>query len=638
MGIFRSIGKLFRPKEEYTDFTSGSEDKIDTVENSHGRFGYSKSNPIPVARSNGETVYLSALRCSCNQPFTFHRVGSVGSGPDGHIIDEYDLICKTGKHKVVLYMDMYHSGQSDLIPEGLTKAEPEDIEPRQELPMNSGINSKNAEEEDHINLRQLLKREFDIDYPISGGIGNSLDNPIVIHKQDHNDYSEVQSEIISLLDLRKGVELDVIRQKFFNYNDRTLNHLIIETNETAENDGYSQTASYYFDITEFEPPSDDDSAWIWEPPVRNSERLKPNVFSVLDGLVKLYLQMPLRGWWWRNEDYIEGNIKGSIFRAYIEHEEQGAYIIVVDATNDPTEPDVSTLEHYDVAKIDKYLEEELRKGLPADGREIIQWMSSHLEQSEKGKELTTAYIERQDGGDFQYMVVRHKVKGRKLVMMGCFDIAKKEILAAPIIYAIRHMGIDSDDVVHKENNVEQTTKMISIEKIVSKESPRQILAEHFKSLGGELPIRGGWGYTKKDACIIDKNDPVVDPELPFDGGSIEYIFVEKRIYEEMIIFRPENDRFSGIRWNRLKQELIHDGDRVFDKLVFEITAFSDKDWEELKTEYEGPDGYGNPNFDLAAHEKKRQEKMIHFIGEFWFDITSFYGQGVVTTYNKTGER
>lgn len=162
--------------------------------------------------------------------------------------------------------------------------------------------------------------------------------------------------------------------------------------------------------------------------------------------------------------------------------------------------------------------------------------------------------------------------------------------------------------------------------INGKESPREILAADFKLLNGGLPIRGGWGYTKLDACIIDKNDPLVDPSLPFDGVSVEYVFVEKRIYEEMIIFRPDGEKFSGIRWNLEEQNLLHEAERSFERFVFEITAFSENDWEELKAEFGGPQGYGTPSFDAEAHEKKRQEKMMHFTREFWFDITSFYGK------------
>jgi hypothetical protein len=174
--------------------------------------------------------------------------------------------------------------------------------------------------------------------------------------------------------------------------------------------------------------------------------------------------------------------------------------------------------------------------------------------------------------------------------------------------------------------------------IRSKESPREILASDFKSLRGGLPIRGGWGYSQADACIIDKNDPLVDPSRPFDGVAVEYVFVEKRIYEEMIIFRPEGQKFSGINWNLQEQRAFHEGDRVFDRLVFEITAFRDNDWEELKAEFEGLQGYGHRDFDVEAHERKRQEKMVRFTREFWFDITSFHGQGLVITDKSTGKK
>jgi len=108
----------------------------------------------------------------------------------------------------------------------------------------------------------------------------------------------------------------------------------------------------------------------------------------------------------------------------------------------------------------------------------------------------------------------------------------------------------------------------------SREAPREILAEDFKSLG-TMPIRGGWGYTMTDAVVIDKNDPIVQKGMPFDGVGLEYLFVEKRIYEELIIFRPENDRFSGIEWKCLKQRLTHSKDRSFDVLTFEVTALPD---------------------------------------------------------------
>ncbi|MDR2365703.1 MAG: sel1 repeat family protein, partial [Zoogloeaceae bacterium] len=128
------------------------------------------------------------------------------------------------------------------------------------------------------------------------------------------------------------------------------------------------------------------------------------------------------------------------------------------------------------------------------------------------------------------------------------------------------------------------------------ESPREVLAAHFD---GYLPIRGGWGYSRKEACIINRDDPLVDPSIPFHGVGVEYDFVKQRIYEEMIISRPKCFRFRFIRWD-IKRQCLHDKDdedgKLFDELVFDITA---------------RDGRG---------------QMVRFTRDFWFDITSFYGK------------
>lgn len=165
---------------------------------------------------------------------------------------------------------------------------------------------------------------------------------------------------------------------------------------------------------------------------------------------------------------------------------------------------------------------------------------------------------------------------------------------------------------------------IQAPRITSKESPREIIAADFKSVG-ELPIRGGWGYSFDDAVIIDKNDPIVPAGLPFDGVGIEYVFVEKRIYEELIIFRPQTNRFSGIEWDMLKQQLITKDPKHFDVLSFVVKAFPEKAWDELKTKWEGPNGFQSPRFDADAHMQQRDSMMVKYTTEYYFDITSFFG-------------
>ena len=75
-------------------------EQADTIESALGRFGYDMTNPIPVRGAVGELEYLAHLHCECGRPFLFHRMGSCGEGPDGDVVDLYELLCGTGKHRI----------------------------------------------------------------------------------------------------------------------------------------------------------------------------------------------------------------------------------------------------------------------------------------------------------------------------------------------------------------------------------------------------------------------------------------------------------------------------------------------------------------------------------------------------------
>jgi hypothetical protein len=172
----------------------------------------------------------------------------------------------------------------------------------------------------------------------------------------------------------------------------------------------------------------------------------------------------------------------------------------------------------------------------------------------------------------------------------------------------------------------QEALMKPLSPIASKESPREILAEDYKSMNGLLPIKGGWGYTRDDACVIDMDDPIVPKDAPFNGVTVEYSFVEKRIWEEMIIFREREDKYAGIEWSLLTQRLDFDNGHTYDMLEFEITAIPRTVFEALKAEWEGPDGFLSLDFDREAHNRKHRESTFTIVREFWFDITSFFGK------------
>lgn len=158
--------------------------------------------------------------------------------------------------------------------------------------------------------------------------------------------------------------------------------------------------------------------------------------------------------------------------------------------------------------------------------------------------------------------------------------------------------------------------------LLTKESPRQIIFEDFKI---DLPITGGWGYGFETACVIDKSDATVSKAIPFNGVSVEYVFVEKRIYEEMIIFRQAHEKYSGIRWELRTQELLFKDDKPYDKLVFNVVGFTDEVWNELTTRFEEIKNSGKLDL-LPELDTYRESKAFKFTKEYYFDITSFYGQ------------
>jgi hypothetical protein len=154
-------------------------------------------------------------------------------------------------------------------------------------------------------------------------------------------------------------------------------------------------------------------------------------------------------------------------------------------------------------------------------------------------------------------------------------------------------------------------------KLRSKKSLRDVIATDFESLG-KLPIRGGWGYTLEDPIIIDKNDLI-------DGMQIEIVAADKRTHAELVSYRPENDRYAIANLNLLERRLIHRKNRSYEKLTWDITVIPGKDWNELKEEWEGPNGFGTPEFNENAHIRKQNSKSFIYSAEYWFDITSFFG-------------
>jgi hypothetical protein len=69
--------------------------------------------------------------------------------------------------------------------------------------------------------------------------------------------------------------------------------------------------------------------------------------------------------------------------------------------------------------------------------------------------------------------------------------------------------------------------------LVTQKSPKEVIEADFPAVA-PLHVRGGWGYGKDTACIVEAETPA---GRPVDPVRVEYIFAEYRLYEELIVFR-----------------------------------------------------------------------------------------------------
>ena len=88
-----------------------------------GEFGRSATNP--VLGDGGH--YCARLWCQDGHPFWYHRLGSLGRGPGGHILDLMELECFGGEVRDLLIFDMYHSELSAVAPARLSLGAPDGL-------------------------------------------------------------------------------------------------------------------------------------------------------------------------------------------------------------------------------------------------------------------------------------------------------------------------------------------------------------------------------------------------------------------------------------------------------------------------------------------------------------------------------
>lgn len=101
-----------------------------------------------------------------------------------------------------------------------------------------------------MTLKELLKKDFKVELPISGGFGNSIENAIIIHRTDLNDYVQTEYFILNCLGKGRGIEWKLIRQELKTYDNKKIDKIKIETKQVTAREIITQIENYYFDITD----------------------------------------------------------------------------------------------------------------------------------------------------------------------------------------------------------------------------------------------------------------------------------------------------------------------------------------------------------------------------------------------------
>ena len=153
--------------------------------------------------------------------------------------------------------------------------------------------------------------------------------------------------------------------------------------------------------------------------------------------------------------------------------------------------------------------------------------------------------------------------------------------------------------------------------------PREILQQHFPRTARQCNFSGNWGYDVEHATIIKEFDPEINPDEKFDGVSLEYAFIDKRIREELIFNRPEGQRFEEVDYNPLHQELHRIDGVPYDYILVEVTAFPEKEWNELKADWEAHEGYKHDPEGRKRNLERKEACKITYQAEYYFNISDF---------------
>jgi hypothetical protein len=98
-----------------------------------------------------------------------------------------------------------------------------------------------------MNVRDLIKNDFGVDLPIKGGIGNSIDDPVIVEQVSPiNDYVGTEYAYLKYIGIGRGIEWETVAQQLLTHSGRKMDKIKIETKQMPETEIITQIEKLLF--------------------------------------------------------------------------------------------------------------------------------------------------------------------------------------------------------------------------------------------------------------------------------------------------------------------------------------------------------------------------------------------------------
>ena len=101
-----------------------------------------------------------------------------------------------------------------------------------------------------MDIRELIKKAFNEDLPISGGMGNSIEEAVILESAGPiNDYVSLEYHVMDLISQGRDVSWELKGQELLVKDDRKYDKLTVAVKGINANTMPLQLEYHYFDIT-----------------------------------------------------------------------------------------------------------------------------------------------------------------------------------------------------------------------------------------------------------------------------------------------------------------------------------------------------------------------------------------------------